>query len=664
MRRRFAHLAVILTTLLGLTLTSCQSQRRLDPHRRPNTSRDALTVFSPMEFPRADLVRTAEGLPGPEYWQQRVDFDIDATLDADNRRITATAKIHYTNNAPVALNDMWFQLEQNLFKENSVGLTANRASARRFGGSFTNGCEVEHVKTNGRKLDLHVYDSIGHVELTEPIPANGGTRTFEIMWAFDIPARGGRLSIDDVDAGPIFQLAQWIPQPCVYDDVRGWNTLPYLGMGEFYTNFGTFDVKLTVPRDHIVSGGGVLQNPEDVLTDTQRERLAVANRSEETVLIVKPDEVGDASSRPQGDDPLTWHFIAHDVRTFAWASSPAFIWDAAHIADRGTVPSEDDGDVQLPSGTLVQSFYPAEARELWQDATDMMKFAIEGYNDRWAKYPYPVASNINGRTGGMEYPMIVFCRQRYKEKDLYFVTTHEIGHNWFPMMVNTDERRYPWMDEGFNMFINVYSFRERYPESDWIDNRMRRTVAGLKSRGHQPLMTYADQTAPYLLGVLHYNKSGMGLYALRETILGHERFDRAFREYIDAWSFKSPQPVDFFRCMENAAGADLAWLWRGWWYETGLLDQAVVRVKQGWGRESLEVTFEHRDEVVMPIVYNVVYDDGSEERRRVPVEAWYRSYRHTDQWEAEGRRIKSIEIDPDNALLDVDRRNNRWPRLW
>lgn len=663
MRTLNARSFVILTTLACLTTTGCLVLPN-DPFRRNPGPRENVTIFTPIEYPRADLVRTAEGLPGPEYWQQRVDIDIDATLDADNRRITATAKIHYTNNAPVALNDMWFHLEQNLFREDSVGLSANRAAARRFGNQPTNGCEVAYVKVNDQELELNIHDTIGHVVLPEPIPADGGRQTFEIMWAFDIPDKGGRLSIEEVEAGPIFEIAQWIPQPCVYDDVHGWNTLPYLGMGEFYTNFGTFDVRITAPHDHIVAATGLLQNPEEVLTETQRDRLAQANASEETVLIITPEEVGQPDSRPEGDHDLTWHFIAHDVRTFAFASSPAFIWDAAHTPDRGTVPSEDNGDVQLPDGTLVQSFYPEEARPLWESATDMMKFSIEGYNKRWAKYPYPIASNINGATGGMEYPMIVFCRQRKEEEDLFFVTSHEIGHNWFPMMVNSDERRYPWMDEGFNMFINIYSFRERHPESEWMDNRLNRTIDALKTIVHQPLMTHADHTAPYLLGILHYNKAAMGMYALRETVLGHDRFDHAFRKYIAEWSFKSPKPFDFFRCMENAAGADLSWLWRGWWYETDLLDQSVVSVTQGWGREEFTVVFRNHGEVVMPADYKVRYQDGTEEMRRIPVAAWYQRDQYTDSWKTNNRRIKSIDIDPNNTLLDINRRNNHWPRLW
>ncbi len=664
MRTPHALSATIPGILALLPLTGCLDARRVDPHRRDPGARETVTVFSPLDWPRADLVRTAEGLPGPEYWQQRADFHIEATLDAKNRRISATAKITYTNNAPVPLNDMWFHLEQNLFRQNSIGLSINKSTRRRFGGKFTNGCEISSVQSDGKDLPIDVYDTIGHVSLNKPIPARGGQRTFDIEWAFDIPEKGGRLSIEDVGKGSIFEIAQWIPQPCVYDDVHGWNTLPYLGAGEFYTSYGNFDVKLTVPHDHITAATGVLQNPDDVLTETQRNRLSEAGASDDTVLIITPEEVGDPSTRPEGDDALTWHFIAHDVRTFAFASSPAFIWDAAHIADRGTVPSEDTNDARLPDGTLVQSLYPTEALPLWKDATDMMRFAIEGYNKKWARYPYPVATNINGATGGMEYPMIVFCRQRKDADDLYFVTSHEIGHNWFPMMVNSDERRYPWMDEGFNMFINIYSFREHNPDSEWMDNRLKRTIKGLQTRVNQPLMTYADKTSPGSLGVLHYNKTGMGLYALRENILGHDRFDHAFHKYIDAWSFKSPQPSDFFRCMENAAGADLAWLWRGWWYESGLLDQSVAGVKQGWNSDKLSVTFRNKGDVVMPVDYVVHYNDGTEERRRVPVEAWYHSDRFTDTWESGNRRIRTIDIDPDNVLLDTNRRNNRWPRLW
>ncbi len=630
------------------------------PYKRLAEPRERATIFTRIDLPAPNSMRTAAGEPGPDYWQQQVDYEIEATLDEAARRISASARVTYTNNSPDRLTFLWLQLEQNLFRAGSEGNLA-RADAVRF--DFTTseayGYELHSVTSGGQALTLHVYDTLARLELPQAIQP-GGAFSFEIAWSFVVPENGAdRMGYEELEQGTVFQIAQWFPCVGVYDDVYGWNTLPYLGEGEFYTNFGRFDVRLTVPREHVVAATGLLQNPHEVLTAEQQERLRQAGESRETVFIVRPEEVGTAGSRPAGDGPLTWHFVANDVRTFAWASSRAFVWDAASIERRGRLPSEQSGQVTgLPERVLVQSFYPAEARPLWEQATQMGCESIEGYSRRWFEYPYPSAVNVNGRVSGMEYPMIVFCAERHDEYGLFDVTTHEFAHSWFPMIVNTDERRHGWMDEGFNSFINIYSIRERYLARDPAADELR-GLAERMSRVHQPIDIWPDQVAQGGLGFLLYGKPAAGLFTLREGVLGPQRFDAAFRHYIRAWAFKSPRPADFYRCMENAAGMDLSWFWRGWIQETGQYDLSIRRVARG-ENGTVRVTLENRGELVMPVVLRARYGDGSEEVRRLPVQMWHNAREWTTEWDLAGRELREVKLDPLGVFPDVERGNDLW----
>lgn len=646
-----------------------------DPYFRKATPRHAETIFTPLDLPAPSERRLASGAPGPDYWQQRVDYAIEASLDEERRLIEGKALVTYTNNSPHELTYLWIHLEQNLFRADSIGsrmVPPGTRFANRTG--FEGGFEIASVRLAppveasesdapaagtppgaGMDLPLHVYDTVGRVDLPIAIKPAGGRLRFEIAWSFKVPKYGAdRLGIDDVEHGPIFEIAQWFPAVAVYDDVHGWHTDPYLGQGEFYTDFGDFDVKLTVPRAHIVAATGALRNEADVLTTTQVERLARARASAETVTIRAEEEVTDPASRPEGEGPLTWHFQAKDVRTFAWTSSAAFIWDAAFLQDSG--PLREDGSRE---GTLVQSVYPGEALLHWPGSTEMLRFAIEGYNKRWYVYPYPSATNVNGICGGMEYPMIIFCGGRREERGLYGVTTHEIGHNWFPMIVSNDERRHAWMDEGFNSFINYYSWQERYGENRGRRGDARSFVDAMKLPDQQPMATPADQVMPGRLGTLQYAKTATGLVMLREFVLGPERFDAAFREYIRRWAFRHPQPADFFRTMEDVSGAELSWFWRGWILETGTLDQAVERVEHSEAGRPRAVLL-NRAELVMPVELGVTYDDGTTEVRRLPVEVWYYTNRWVAEWDSGGRKVARVVLDPDEALPDIDASNNTW----
>jgi hypothetical protein len=609
------------------------------------------SAFAPLDLPTPNTWRLADGNPGPDYWQQQADYSIAAELNEETHELKGRATITYTNNSPQDLDFIWIHLEQNLFKDDSLATLSSLPGAR-FSNrpDFDGGVKITSLTSGGKDLEYEVYDTLARIDLPTPIPRGPGSAyTFEITWSFTVPDYGvDRMGIWKAEQGEVFEIAQWFPAVAVYDDVHGWNTLPYLGQGEFYTNFGTYDVRLTVPRSHLVSASGVLQNEAEVLTPSQVERLGQARRTNETVMIRSAEEVADASSRPAGDGPLTWRFKAEQIRTFAFATSASFIWDAAAV----------NGDSTGAGGTLAQSMYPKEAQEIWSTSTDMLRFAIEGYNKRWFTYPYPMATNVFGCVGGMEYPMIIFCGDNGSDEGLYGVTTHEIGHNWFPMLVNTDERRHAWMDEGFNSFINIYSGAERFHEGQ-VESKGS-DAAHLLRDGLPPMDTPPDQYAPGLLGDLAYAKPATALFLLREVVLGPERFDRAFREYIRRWAFKSPRPADFYRTMENVSGMDLDWFWRGWIVESRRLDQQVAAVEQRSDAASASITIVNVADMVMPVSYRVTFDDGTSETRKLPVEVWA----WTDQWKTDlptnGKRVVSVTLDPDDMLPDVDRRNNEW----
>ncbi len=666
--------------LLALAALSACSTQESSWFRHPEARQDT-TIFSALDLPTPGGMRGASGAPGPDYWQQQADYVIDAALDPRTRLLVGTEHVTYRNNSPDTLTYLWMNLEQNAFRADSLGVAIAPYTAIGVERSEGDGCTIIGLRSGGGgDLPHVVYDTQLRVDLPVPI-APGASFEFDVEWHFTVPENVfRRFGIETVEQGRIFELAQWFPQVSVYDDVHGWNTLPYLGTGEFYSNFGDYDVRLTVPRDHILVATGVLQNPAEVFTAEQVARLERAKSSAETIVIRGADEVGKAESRPAGSGPLTWHFKAQRVRTFAFASSEAFILDAA---------GQD--------GVLIQSVYPKEALPLWSKSTQMLKTAIAGYTRRWFPYPYPVATNVNGPEGGMEYPMIIFCGGRRDERGLYGVTAHEIGHNWFPMTVNTDERRHAWMDEGFNTFINRYSTADWF--GDAIDLRGDRTDpanfgASMLVQDNFPVDTPADALPRRLLGQLQYTKTGVGLTLLREQILGPERFDAAFREYIRRWAFKSPQPADFYRTMEDAAGMDLAWFWRGWFLETGSLDQAVRVVVQSQpaptgaelasftaaqaavqangraGRRGpaapralpARISIDNLGELVMPAVVDISFDDGSTLQRRIPVQAFANTNRFvlavpTDRW------ITRVVIDQDENFPDADRSNNTWINL-
>lgn len=613
-------------------------------------------IFAELDLPTPNEQRLGSGKPGPGYWQQRCDYDIDATLDPETDTVTASMVVTYTNNSPHELEYVWMGLEQNVFRLDSAGSQSRTPGSvmKMLEYDFDGGYEIPSVRENGRELELKVYGTLGKFVPTSPI-APGATYTFEVDFAFKVPPGLRRMGREDVDDGEIFELAQWFPHVCKYDDVNGWNTLPYLGTGEFYTDFGSYEVSITAPRHYLVSGSGELLNPQDVLTGELIERLDEAMNSDEPVWIVSEDEIGSDAIRPGDADSYTWEFAIDDARTFAWAASDAFMWDACRAV------IDDDGSERT---ILCQSFYPREA-EVWgpddEDggSTRYVKHSVEFYSDWLSAYPYPVMSNINGPEGGMEYPGIIFCGSRTNPEGLFGVTDHEVGHTWFPMIVNTDERRYMWQDEGFNTFINLYSKAAWYGEDVDFKRHQDQTVEVCSEHNPQPIVTSPDRAWPRWVGRLMYRKTGYGLYLLREFVLGQERFDEAFAQYIEWWSFKHPQPSDFFRTMHDAAGTDLSWFWNGWFYEPDALDFAVADVVQQ-GDGSAIIVLDCLGDMVMPVPLTIEYLDGSSEERVLPVEIWGTTTRWNAGIDTGGRRVRRVTVDAGEILPDVDRYNNVW----
>ncbi len=451
--------------------------------------------------------------------------------------------------------------------------------------------------------------------------------------------------------GIIYEIAQWYPRMEVYDDIRGWNTLPYLGLGEFYCDYGNYNVSITAPANMTVVSSGVLQNPKDVLTREEMKRMDKARHSDKTEYIIKPGEVNEAKMHVKNKGDLTWHFKMENSRDVSWAASKAFVWDAARV--------------KLPSGKscIAMSAYPVEVdgNDAWGRSTEYLKRSIEIYSKLYYEFPWHSATNVAGIVHGMEYPGIVFCGWKDKNGSLWGVTTHEIGHNWFPMTVGTNERRYMWMDEGMNTFLNIYSTMhfnngEYYHAKQEQPGNLARALA----RNHEPLMT-----APAVISLrsygLYYSKTAMGLQILRNDVLGPKRFDYAFRTYIKRWAFKHPRPQDFFRTMNDAAGEDLNWFWKEWFYKTWKLDQAVESVKyvNGDPASGCVITIKNKDRMVMPVTLKVVESNGKTGIKKLPVEIWQRGGTWTFKYPSTSL-VDSVIVDPNNQMPDINRSNNVW----
>jgi hypothetical protein len=603
---------------------------------------------------------SANGSPGPKYWQNRADYKLNVALDTAAHKVSGEVEITYTNNSPDALNYLWLQLDQNIFRSDSRSSGASEPSGGRFANvAFTQGQVIKSIsiEADEKKItpEYIVTDTRLQVWLPGGLKAAGNKAKITINYEFSIPEYGtdrmGRLRTKN---GWVYEIAQWYPRMCVYDDQQGWNTLPYLGQGEFYLEYGDFDYAITAPANLLIVGSGELQNEKEVLTSTQISRLEQARASDKTVMIRTADEIGDVRSRPTKSGNLTWRFKMQNARDIAWGASKAFVWDAAKI--------------NLPSGkkSLAMSAYPVESikKDGWQRSTEFVKASIEHYSGKWFEYSYPLAVNVAGIVGGMEYPGIVFCGYQSSGADLWGVTDHEFGHNWFPMIVGTNERKYAWMDEGFNTFINGLSTRA-FNKGEFNNFSYFGGEDMLKYTFNDkmdPLFTAADQITEFNLGTAAYDKPAKMLDALRDVVLGPQRFDKAFKEYIAAWAYKHPTPWDFFRTMENAAGEDLGWFWRGWVLNNYKLDVAVKSVTQVSATKpesGVAITLQNLDQMAMPVPILIKESNGKTQTLTVPVEVWMRGG-ETTFYVYPTSKVTEVVIDPDKRLPDLNRKNNSW----
>ena len=610
------------------------------------------SMFAPLALPPGNQFRSGSGAPGPKYWQNHADYDIKASLDTTSKTLTGSLKLKYTNNSPDSLRFIWLQLEQNAFKDKSLNSFIFPQESRFGARGFEGGDVIDRFDQllGSRRVSVkrRPNETTMKVDLAEPL-APGKAATFDVAWHFLIPEHGAdRMGRE----GSLYELAQWYPRVSVYDDLRGWNTEPYLGQGEFYLEYGDFNVEITLPSGYIVASTGTLTNPRDVLTSTQIARLAQAIKSATPVNIVTLAEIQSGAARPRGTaGTLTWKFSAKMVRDVAWAASPEYLWDASGW-----------------NGILAQAYYRPSAIDPWKDAADQTRMSLDEYSTRWYKYPWPQMSAVEGPISGMEYPMLVMEAKSNDKYDLFNVVTHEIGHNWFPMLVGSNERVYMWQDEGFNTFINTFSEARRYPEKgDQMTRALgeRQYVEGAQAQNVDvPIDVMPDRIDPRLLGLAAYVKPSVGLQLLRQEIMGPAAFDDAFRTYIERWAFKHPSPADFYRTMEDVGGKRLDWFWREWFKENPHFDQAidtVVTSKSPQGANVVTVVYGNRARGVLPIHARFTYSDGTVENYDYPAEVWSTNTTHyMRRYTIGNKTLARIELDADKRLLDVDRTNNVW----
>ncbi len=613
------------------------------------------SMFAPLVFPTPTATRSASGAPGAHYWQNRADYDLKATLDTGAKSVAGEMQFRYTNNSPDTLTYLWMHLEQNAFRKGSLSTSIFSQGSRWNPGAFEGGdhlSRVEQVLTAAggvrRRVPITVREgeTMMKVPLAEPL-APGKAATLEMAWNFLVPEHGAdRMGRD----GALFEIAQWYPRAAVYDDLRGWNLDPYVGQGEFYLDYGDYTVAVTVPAGYIVAATGSLENPKEVLTPAEITRLAEALTSDKVVRVITASELKSGAARPTKTGMLTWKFHAKNVRDAVWAASPEYQWDATSY-----------------KGIFAFGYYRPSAEAQWTESADMAKMSVQEYSERWFQYPWPQMSAVEGPVSGMEYPMLAMEDRSNSKQGLYNVVTHEIGHNWFPMIVGSNERMYMWQDEGFNTFINTFSEARRYPKDG---DQMQRAAAergeielSMKANQDTPIMTPPDRISEPGLGNAAYVKPSVGLQLLRQEILGPEAFDDAFRTYIARWAFKHPAPADFFRTMEDASGRRLDWFWREWFVENEHFDQAIdgVRMFANGDTNQVLVGYGNRARGVLPIRVRFTLSDGSTQDFNYPAEVWStNSLQYLRRYVFVGKKVVKIELDPEHRLVDIDRSNNTW----
>ncbi|SEI39937.1 Aminopeptidase N [Dyadobacter koreensis] len=624
---------------------------------------NASDLFPSNSFlPSGNLYRTATGEPGPSYWQNRADYRIDVSLDDQADIIKGVETITYSNNSPQALSFLWLQMDQNVYRKHSKGIDAKlflKSGSDTSG--FTEGFGIEHVlvshlKGQKKLANIYVEDTKMRVDLTSPL-LPGQKIDLQIKYSYNFPRNFlnadfhvNRTDILPTQNGKIYSVAQWYPRLCVLDDLSGWNTLPYLGNGEFYLEYGNFDVNITLPSAYIVEASGDLLNPTEVLTPIQLQRWNKAKSSKQKVYIRAINEVADPSSRPS--KPFcTWKFRLTSARDFAWTASKSFVWEAVNIV--------------LPSGKKVlgSSLYPPESKlaDSWERSGEYIAFTLQYFSEKWAEYPYNKAVNVASNLDGMEYPGLVFCSAKDKGNMFWAVVNHELGHTWFPMLVGSNERKHAWMDEGFNAFMDNLATKKfnggefiGYPEIDIA-------VTGLFADSLAAIMTRPDVIPPNQVYTIQYQKVAYLLTLLREHILGEERFDFAFRKYIHDWAYKHPAPSDFFASINSSTGEDLTWFWKSMFAENYKMDQKITQViNPGKGKEKKAVIIiENMEKAAMPLHIEVTFENRIKEIYKFPVEIWQQGAIYTFSPAIDGP-VSQVLIDSSEVFPDMDRSNNVW----
>ncbi|WP_242134438.1 M1 family metallopeptidase [Aestuariivivens marinum] len=684
--------------------------------------------------------RTASGAPGKAYWQQRADYNIKVTLDETNNTISGNETITYYNNSPDDLNYLWIQLEQNVNKKGNQdfggisndlkdGITARNMQFLTRAIDFPAGYSIKYIKDNsGNSLKFLINNTMMKVLLNTPLKS-GSSLTFSIGWSYTITDRSMfKLSREGYEYFPsddntVYLIAHWFPRMAVYNDTEGWQNQQFQRLGEFALEFGDYEVEITVPEDHIVASTGTLQNAEDVLSKTQRDRLEKARQSFDQPILIVTEEEAKANEKTKTKKQKTWRFKAKNVRDFAFASSRKFIWDAQAV--------------KLPTNTVMaMSFYPKEGMPVWQEeSTKAIKHALEVYSEATFDYPYPVCISVNTSNIGMEFPMISFNGGRPKngqmtknaKAGMIGTIIHEVGHNWFPMIVSSDERKWMWMDEGLNTFLHQRTVAERYP--DFSSTTPKSIVPFMSGDKNilRPIMTTSDNELLSQFGSNFYRKPTVGLQMLRNSIVGKELFDAAFKEYANRWKYKHPNPGDLFRTLEDATATDLDWFFRGWFFTTDYVDMELSNVtwfkvyeaeqnienrkqniqlkpenqdtrvatqdfsdgpevikmsatpddayggflsrldeeavrQQLLGKNLYEVNIKNVGGLVMPVTIEWTYTDGSTEIDRLPADIWRRNEYEVKHTFVKDKEVKTVTLDPNFEFADTNTDNNSFPK--
>jgi Peptidase family M1 domain len=598
--------------------------------------------------------RTRTGQPGPHYWQQWADYNLEAELNPVSKRMTGKGTVRYFNRSPDTLRTVYVQLLQNLYAPGArhdtnvpwsvEGITLNRVAAQ--------GTDLQ--PGGGEGPGYEVNGTVMRLRLPRPL-VPGGSADFAFDWKLRVPPDGAPRGGQD---GEVYFMNYWYPQMAVYDDINGWQIDQYLGNAEFYMGYGNYDVSLTVPAGWLVTSTGTLQNPNQVLTAKTRARLDSARAGHGIVHVVTDLDREPGKSTTAGTDgKLTWRFHADNVRDVSWATSSRYLWDATTAA---VGDAKGDGTQDT---TLIQSFWRPEQRaNHWDESARYGQHSIEFFSKFLWPYPYPHMTTVDGpgSCGGMEYPMMTCIGGQWDTLGMYEVVTHEIGHMWFPMMVGSDEKRFAWMDEGLTQFDQSQSMDDFFKGFD-DEARNRKNFLDFSSVADEvELMHHGDRFPSYgSYGVAAYYKPASVLVALR-GVLGRDLFHKAYVEYGRRWLYKHPSPWDFFDTFDNVSGRDLSWFWRTWFFETWRLDQAIDSVTTVG--DSLDVTIGNRGKAPMPVPLVVTRTKGRTDTVTVPVDVWLGGAKKTDVKVAKEPAVKTIEIDPGHDFPDVDRDNQRWPR--